>query len=70
MLYLVQGTVTTTRYMVDRSEIEMQHLRLVDASTPEKAEEAFRKYFEDMTSEYSIYYRVNSVTCFETIQGE
>ena len=59
MLFLVRGYVTTTYYMVDDKEDKTIELRLVEADSEEEASTKFSKYFEDMTDEYSVYYKVN-----------
>ena len=59
MLFLVRGYVTTTYYMVGDKEDKTIELRLVEADSEEEASTKFSKYFEDMTDEYSVYYKVN-----------
>lgn len=55
MLYLVEGKVETTQYMATKRVTENK-IRLVEADNDHEAEEKFKKFFNDMTDEYSVYY--------------
>ena len=55
MLFLVKGTVETTQYM-DTRRVAKDMIRLVDAENNNEAEQKFKKYFNDKTTEYSVYY--------------
>lgn len=65
MYYLVKGEINVTPYMESGEMCE--ELRLVEADSPQEAEEKFRGYFDDKTDEYSIYYSVWAVDVIETI---
>ena len=56
MLFLVRGYVTTSYYMVDDKEDKTLEFRLVEAESEDEASTKFRKYFNDKTDEYSVYY--------------
>ncbi len=65
MLYLVEGSVSTSYYMRDDQTVESV-TRLVEATTTKEAEQKFIKHFEDETSEYSVYYCA-SVDCVSEV---
>lgn len=55
MLYLVNGKITISYYMCDKTEIRYT-TRLVDADDKHEAEEKFKQFFNDKTDEYAVYY--------------
>ena len=55
MLFLVKGKIETTQYMSTKRVAE-DTIRLVDAENEHEAGEKFKKYFNDMTDEYAVYY--------------
>lgn len=65
-LYMVEGRIRITRYMVDKPEFR-QETRLVQAKDAAEAEEKFEKFWDDKTEDYCIYYTVLNVTVTETI---
>lgn len=65
MLFLVQGQIHITQYMGKTTKEDV--LRIVRADDADQAEEKFRKHFEGMTNEYSVYYSVYSVEVSEEI---
>jgi hypothetical protein len=54
-LYIVTGSVEVTHYMCDDKKSSFD-TRPVWADTAEQAEQKWKKYWEDQTDEYSIYY--------------
>jgi hypothetical protein len=52
--FLVKGTVRKILYM--GTDTSFQDIRLVKADSPDQAERKFQNYWEDKTSEYSVYY--------------
>jgi len=65
MLFLVEGEISITQYMGDTKKEKV--LRIVRADNADQAEEKFRKHFEDMTDEYSVYYSVGNMEVNEEI---
>lgn len=66
-LFLVQGIIEITRYMVDDSEIK-EATRLVWATDATEAENKFYEYFNNKTEEYEIYYNVSRVVVSKSIR--
>lgn len=62
--YIVKGTVYVTPYMGDTYNVE--DIRIVMANDEDDAKLKYEEYWNDKTSDYSIYYRV-SCTVMETI---
>lgn len=65
MLFLVQGQIHITQYMGKTTKEDV--IRIVRADDADQAEEKFRKHYEDMTDEYSVYYSVYSMEVSEEI---
>lgn len=65
-LFLVRGEVKITHYMVD-GEKRQDDSRAVWAVSQEEAEQKWKKYWEDQTDEYSIYYTANVEETAETL---
>ena len=55
MLYLVEGTVKESKYMIDRSTTR-NVIRLVDAISESAASEKFVNHFTDQSSDYAVSY--------------
>ncbi len=64
--FLVKGTVFVTQYMGKTTNFE--DIRLVKAHHWSEAQEKFEKYWENQTSEYSVYYRADGIEVLETIE--
>lgn len=68
MLYLAEVDYSITHYMSDGDPDKREVTRLVEADSPEEAEDKVRKHFESKTSEYSVYYSVSGVDISEVIR--
>lgn len=67
MLFLAKIYYETSEYgNDDHEQQEVYHIVKADAMVD--AEEKARKYYEDKTVDYSIYYNVFSVTIMEMIK--
>jgi len=66
MYFLVTGSIYYSAYMGDSKTID--DIRLVKANDSAEAKSKYKKYWEDKTSEYSYYYRVNDCDVIETIK--
>lgn len=66
-VYQVSGTVSKSEYMVD-GEVRFPDSKLVKAATIAEAEQKFTQFWEDQTSEYSVYYHVVNVQVQETLE--
>ena len=65
-LYLANVQYEVSHYMGE--DVQYNVSQLVKANSVEEAQEKVRKYYEDQTSEYSIYYRVEYVNIMDTIE--
>ena len=65
-LYLANIQYEVSHYMGD--DVQHNVSQLVKANSVEEAREKARKYYEDQTSEYSIYYLVKYVNIMDTIE--
>lgn len=63
--FSVTGAVNITPYMEDGKTVEKTHI--VYAIDEDDAERKFTEFYNNKTSEYSIYYNVYSVKVNETI---
>lgn len=65
-LFLVKGNVHFSEYMNERDKT-LKEIRLVNADNKEQAEEKFKKFFNDKTEEYSVYYSCYDAEATEVI---
>ena len=66
MLYLVEGRVKESKYMIDSSTTR-NVIRLVDAISDAAAEEKFVNYFTNQSSDYAVSYYAYVDTISEVI---
>lgn len=63
--FLVKGEIRKRDYMGDATYIN--DTRLVKANNADEAYAKYTKYWEDKTSEYSVYYSAINIDVTETI---
>jgi hypothetical protein len=68
MLYLIEGMVTRSDYMEERSKEPEKVFRIVEADTDEAAQKKFINHFDEQGSPYSTSYYATVIECNEVIK--